>query len=138
MSQPTTTTPAPVSGRPLGVAILAILLGLFGVLTLVGGLLVVVLSNHGLVFGATNLFDVSGTLLGIVLVLLGLIELGVAVGLWHLRMWALVVAVLVLLVDLFGPVVSLALGKAGTASLIGIIIPLILLIYLIAVRRHFS
>ncbi|MCI4365540.1 MAG: hypothetical protein L3K10_05715 [Thermoplasmata archaeon] len=128
---------APVPGRPLGVAIIAVLLGLFGFFTLLGGILVAVLSNYGLALGQTNLFGVTGSVVGVVLIILGLIELAVAVGLWHLSMWALVVAVLVLLYEVLGPIISIALNKEGSGAVIGIIIPLLLLIYLVAVRRHF-
>ncbi len=106
---------APVPGRPLGVAIIAFLLGLFGFFTLLGGILIVVLSNYSVSLGGSNLYGFTGVLLGVVLVLLGLIELGVAVGLWHLSMWALVVAVLVLLFEVLGPLISIALGQAGAA-----------------------
>jgi hypothetical protein len=68
---------------------------------------------------------------------LGLVEMAVASGLWHLRMWARVVAVLFLLFTVLGPLISITLGRAGTGSILGIIIPLLLLIYLVAVRRHF-
>jgi hypothetical protein len=135
MAQPAYTAPAP--NRPLGVAIIAVLLGLYGFLTFIGGLLVIVLSNYGLVVGGTYLFGLSASLVGIVLVFLGLIELGVAVGLWHLRMWALVLAVLVLLFDLARPTVNIALGKGVGSSVLGFIIAVLLLIYLIAIRRHF-
>jgi hypothetical protein len=123
--------------RPFGVALIAILLGLYGFLTSIGGLLVLVLSNYGLVLSGNYLFGLTGYLVGLVLVVLGLIELGVAVGLWHLRTWALVLAVLVLLFDIASPVVSIAAGKGVGGSALGFIVALILLIYLIAVRKHF-
>jgi hypothetical protein len=132
MAQPAYTPPT----RPLGVAIIAFLLGLFGFVTFLGGLLIVVLSNTVLNLGAAGLFGATGTLLGIVLIILGLIELGVAVGLWRLRMWALVVAVLILLFEVVGPLVGLALGR-GSGSLLDLVVALLLLIYLIAVRHHF-
>lgn len=125
-------------GRPLGVAIISILLGIFGFFTLLGGILIVVLSNYTISLGGSNLFGASGTPLGVLLFVLGLIELAVALGLWHLRMWALVLAVLVLLLEVLGPLVSIVLGRAGVSAILGILIPLILLIYLVAVRRHFQ
>jgi hypothetical protein len=128
---------APVPGRPLGVAIIAILLGLFGFFTVIGGLLIIVLQDYGLNLGGQNLYGVTGILLGLLLVVLGIIELAVASGLWGLRMWALVLAVLVLLFEVLGPLISIALNKTGIGAIIGIIIPLLLLIYLVAVRRHF-
>jgi len=135
MTQPGYTVPVP--RRPLGLAIIAFLLGLFGFFTLLGGILIVVLANYSVSIGGSNLFGVTGGWLGVVLVVLGLVEMAVASGLWHLRMWALVVAVLVLLFTVLGPLISISLGRAGIGSVIGIIIPLLLLIYLVAVRRHF-
>jgi uncharacterized membrane protein len=135
MTQTGYTAPAP--SRPLGVAIIAILLGLYGLLTFIGGLFIVVFSNYGIDVTGSTQFGVTGTILGAVLVILGLIELGVAVGLWHLRMWALVLAVLVLLVDLASPIYNLVTGRGIGVGLLGFVIALILLIYLIAVRRHF-
>jgi hypothetical protein len=135
MAQPAYSVPP--RNRPLGVSIIAVLLGLYGLLTFIGGLLVVVLSNYGLVLGGTYLFGLPGTLIGVVLVLVGLIELGVAVGLWHLRMWALVLAVLVLLYDVASPLFSLLVGRGVGSSIVGFVIAFLLLVYLIAVRKHF-
>jgi hypothetical protein len=135
MAQPTYSVPP--RNRPLGVSIIAVLLGLYGLLTFIGGLLVVVLSNYGLVLGGTYLFGLPGTLIGVVLVIVGLIELGVAVGLWHLRMWALVLAVLVLLYDVASPLFSLLVGRGVGSSIVGFVIAFLLLVYLIAVRKHF-
>ena len=135
MTHPGYTSPEP--GRPLGVALIAFLLGVFGFFTFVGGILIAVLKYYGLNLGGSNLYGVSGLTLGLVLIVLGLIELGVATGLWRLRMWALVVAVLVLLFEVVGPLISIAENRAGDGAVLGIVIPLLLLIYLIAVRRHF-
>jgi|SRR5580658_2842609 hypothetical protein len=135
MAQPAYSVPP--RNRPLGVSIIAVLLGLYGLLTFIGGLLVVVLSNYGLVLGGTYLFGLPGTLIGVVLVIVGLIELGVAVGLWHLRMWALVLAVLVLLYDVASPLFSLLVGRGVGSSIVGFVIAFLLLVYLIAVRKHF-
>ena len=133
MSQPGYS--APVPGRPLGVAIISILLGLYGIFTVLAGILIVVLSNYSVSLGGSSFYGFTGTLLGVVLIVLGLIILGVAVGLWDLRMWALVLAILVLLIEIVGPFISLAEGKS--ISLLGPIVELLLLIYLVAVRRHF-
>jgi hypothetical protein len=136
MAQPAYSVPP--RNRPLGVSIIAVLLGLYGLLTFIGGLLVVVLSNYGLVLGGTYLFGLPGTLIGVVLVIVGLIELGVAVGLWHLRMWALVLAFLVLLYDVASPLFSLLVGRGVGSSIVGFVIAFLLLVYLIAVRKHFG
>lgn len=124
--------PAPAPSRPLGVAILAVLMGIYGFLLFLIGLFIVVGSSFFSSYaGAFQQFGVSGVLLGIITVIIGLIILGVAVGLWHLRMWALVLALIVLAYIL----VTNAL--AGQYVSLGFIVGLILFIYLLAVNRHF-
>ncbi|MCI4372538.1 MAG: hypothetical protein L3K02_02685 [Thermoplasmata archaeon] len=135
MAQTGYSTPPP--RRPFGVSLIAFLLGLYGFFTLLAGILVAVLANYSLAFSGTTLFGVTGIYVGVVLVIFGLIEMGVAVGLWHLSMWALVVAVLVLLYEVLTPLIGIGLYHAGYGGIVGIIIPLILLVYLVAVRRHF-
>jgi uncharacterized membrane protein len=132
------TGPSSTSTRPLGVAILAILLGIYGFISFLGGLLIAVLSSDALALAGTQAFGFTGVTAGLVIAVLGLIVLGVAVGLWHLRLWALALAVIVLLVFVAEPLINVArnVESAGNA-IVGIIIPVLLLIYLLAVRRHF-
>lgn len=131
-------SPPATSTRPLGVAILAILLGIYGFISFLGGLLIAVLSSYVITLGGTQAFGFTGVVAGLIIAILGLIVLGVAVGLWHLRLWALALAVIVLLVYILEPLINLArnVTSAGNAIL-GIVIPVLLLIYLLAVRRHF-
>jgi uncharacterized membrane protein len=135
----TRTGPSSTSTRPLGVAILAILLGIYGFILFLGGLLIAVLSSDALALAGTQAFGFTGVTAGLVIAILGLIILGVAVGLWHLRLWALALAVIVLLVFVAEPLINVArnVESAGNA-IVGIIIPVLLLIYLLAVRRHFD
>ncbi|MGI0071520.1 MAG: hypothetical protein ACRECT_05585 [Thermoplasmata archaeon] len=131
----TTTYAAPTPSRPLGVAILAVLIGIYGFVLFLLGLLVAVASSvvgslggadplHGL--GITDL-----TVAGIILLIVGLIILGLAVGLWHLRMWALVLTILFLVFEM------VVYGLAGQFVTIGFILSLVLFLYLLAVSRHF-
>jgi hypothetical protein len=127
-----TTAPPPAPSRPLGVAILAVLIGIYGFLVFLAGLLLAVgssvLSGLG---NATHFFGQSGVIVGVIAAIIGLIVLGLAVGLWHLRMWALVLTLLFLIFEL----VSNAL--AGAYISLGFIVALILFLYLLAVHRHF-
>ncbi len=131
-----TTTYTPVTmSRPLGVAILAVLIGIYGFFIFLIGLLLAVGSSVFAAFGGSNpfhTFGYSGVVGGLIVLIIGLIILGLAVGLWHLRMWALVLTILFLILE----VVIYAL--AGTYATFGFIVAVILLIYLIAVSRHFS
>ena len=124
--------PAPPPSRPLGVALLAVLVGLYGFLLFLGGLLVLagVAVSHFL--GVPSGFAGLGSFaLGLVVFIVGLIILGLAVGLWHLRMWALVLTLLFVIFEL------ISFGLAGAFVSLGFILAFILFIYLLAVHRHF-
>lgn len=128
-------TPAPTRTRPLGVAILAVLIGLYGFIVFLLGLFIAIGST---VFGAFNSsspfheFGLTGLLAGVITLVIGLIILGLAVGLWHLRMWALVLTILFLILEV------VLYGIAGAFLTFGFIVAILLLVYLIAVNRHFS
>jgi hypothetical protein len=121
--------PAPRS-RPLGVAILAVLVGIFAVLVILGGIFILAgaaaLAILGNSFSFGGLPAVAG---GAIVLIVGIIILACALGLWHLRLWALVLALIVTFLE----VVSYALSHAY----LSLIIPLIIFIYLLAVHRHF-
>jgi hypothetical protein len=123
--------PAPQEpGLPIGVAILAVLIGIVAFFFIIAGILLAALSIHiGIGFPA---FGAYGALVvGAILLIIGLIILGVALGLWHQRLWALVLAIIV-----FG-LYFISDALAGAYFSLGAIISLILVIYLIAVHRHF-
>lgn len=131
----TTTSPpvyvAPPS-RPLGVAILAFLVGLFGFLLILGGALVVAGAAALSFLGVPSHFaGLGGIAFGAIILIIGLIVLGLALGLWHLRMWALVLTLLFVLFEL------ISYGLAGLFVTFGFIFALFLFVYLLAVRRHF-
>jgi hypothetical protein len=130
------TAPTPMRrSRPIGVAILSVLIGIYGFIVFLLGLLIVVGSTVLGSLGKTNLFgnfgvgDVTG---GLILLIIGLIILGLAVGLWHLRMWALVLTILFLVVEM------IIYGLASDFVSFGFIVAVLLFIYLLAVSRHFS
>jgi len=123
--------PTPPS-RPLGVAILAVLIGIYGFLVILAGALVIAGATALKFFGVPSAFaGIGGVTLGAIVLVIGLIILGLAVGLWHLRMWALVLTILFLLFEL------VLYGLAGAFVSLGFILALILFVYLLAVHRHF-
>jgi hypothetical protein len=132
--QPYSPTTPPARSRPLGVAILAVLIGIYGFLVFLFGLLLAVgsaaLSSIGS-SSTSHFLGTSGVIAGVISAIIGLIVLGLAVGLWHLRMWALVLTLLFLVFEM----VVNALN--GTYISFGFIVSLLLFLYLLAVNRHF-
>lgn len=121
---------SPPYGRslPLGVAILAVLIGLVGLLYLFLG--VVVLFLHLAASGFLPHFG-GGVLGALVLLVIGIVLLLVARGLWDLELWALVLCILVLGALWVGDLLE------GAWFSLGGLILLVLLVYLVAVHRHF-
>jgi hypothetical protein len=117
--------------RPILVSILAVLIGLYGFILFLLGLLVAVGSTVFSSFGGNTLFGYSGVLGGIIILVVGLIILGLAVGLWHLRLWALVLTLLFLAFEM------VVYGLQHAFLTFGFIVSLLLFIYLLAVSRHF-
>ena len=118
--------PPPPPSRPIGVAILAILVILIGVLFLVGALAILFLSGFVALAGFLP-FGALGGIVGIILLIVALLWIAVGLGLWHLRSWAWRLAIIVMVLSIIG----------GIAAPPSIIIPLIILIYLVLVRHHF-
>lgn len=115
---------------PLGVAILAVLIGLVGVLYLLLGVLVLLtVASFGSLLPH---FFGTGLVGGLIVLFIGIVLLVVARGLWDLELWALVLCILVVggvwLSDLL----------VGRFLSLGAIILLLLLIYLVAVHREFT
>lgn len=121
----------PMPSRPIGVSILAVLIGIVGFLFVLAGALLAIL-GHGLGLNVP-LFGLSPgvTVAGIVLLILGLIVLGLALGLWHQRLWALVLAIILFALNFVGDAIQ------GAYFSFGAILSVLLVIYLIAVHRHF-
>jgi hypothetical protein len=122
----------PSIGRlPLGVAVLAILIGIFGFFVLLAGVVLLVFGT-GLVFGAgtVTVFGSGSTLAGLILLIVGAMTLAVATGLWDQELWALAFAVIIL--GFYGAVEFLSQAWFGF-FLVGV-----LLVYLVAVSGHFD
>jgi len=124
---------APAPSRPIGVAILAVLVGLYGLLLILAGVLVLagVAATHFLGI-PTGFAGLGAFAVGVIVLIVGLIILGLALGLWHLRMWALVLTLLFVIFEL------ISYGLAGAFVSLGFILALILFVYLLAVHRHFQ
>lgn len=118
--------PPPVR-RPIGVTLLAVLTLLAGILIVLVGILFLVAPLILIGFGLPLAFGLAASVLGGIIFIFGLIWIGVGVGLLHLRSWAWWLAIIVMILSIVG---SIAVPVAA-------IIPGLILIYLILVRRQF-
>ena len=114
--------------RPVLVAILAVLLIIGGALMVVAGIVLAV--GLGLVGGllAGGGGVLVGAALGAAVVVGGALMLVSGLGLWGMRPWAWWLAVLVLVLQL--------LFSLGSPGLWGKVALVLLLVYMVAVRRH--
>jgi hypothetical protein len=117
---------------PLGVAILALLIGLFGFFVLILGILLLFVSAGVILggVGVASVFGYTGTIAGLIIVVIGALILATAFGLWNQEIWALALAVIVLIV--YGIVEYLS------SAWLGLVIVVLLIVYLAAVSRHFD
>lgn len=114
--------------RPTGIAILAILEFIGGILILLLGVLVAALSGSFLAsFGYGSLAGI-GAAVGVVVALFGILALLVGWGLWTGMGWAWILAVVLTGLGVLGSLVSLALGSF--TSIFGLIIDGAILWYL--------
>jgi hypothetical protein len=140
--------PPPQMKRPLGVTILSILIGIEGLGALLIGILAIgALSAIGARFGAhghaalSSAFFIIGWILGILPLVIGIIILVVAVGLFLLKSWAFWITIVASAIFLLRQIYELFQPRDSyTLIIIGLIIPVIVLLYLLLdpnVRRSF-
>jgi hypothetical protein len=119
---------------PLGVAILAVIVGIYGFFLFVFGALSIALQTLPSYFkdlGPGETFGLHGIVYSAIVLIVGLIILGIGVALWRLRLWALVLGLLFLLFEM------VSYGAAHQIVSVGFILALLIFVYLIAVNRHF-
>src|SRR5437588_3669791 len=99
-------------GRPLGVTIIAILVAIGGVLGIIGGLLLFAFIPALAIFS----------------LVVGVLDLILAWGLWTLKPWAFWMAVIIEVIALVQGIFGLAQGQGG--SVFSLIFPIVILLYL--------
>ena len=119
----------PSRNLPFGVAILAVLIGIFGAFVLIVGLLILLAVGLGAASSAA-LFGLS-FLGGLLMTIVGIVILAVAKGLWDRELWALILSIIAIGFLLLG-----VLLRGAVFSLEGVIL-VVLLVYLVLVNRHF-
>src|SRR5205823_12356396 len=107
---------APTRSRPIGVTILAVLTILGGVLLLLLGIVVVAFSSLLVGVGLPLGFGLTGSVLGAIILIFGIIWIAVGSGLLNLRPWAWWLAIIVMVLSIVG-----SIGSAITATLPGLI-----------------
>ena len=110
--------------RPLGITIIAVIMGIQGILGIIAGILSLTAS------GANPAFAVAG----IITLILGVLYLVLAWGLWTLQPWAFWATVVLEVIALINGIFALTQGNTGT-GLLNIVLALIILIYLFADRN---
>ena len=105
------------SRRPLGVTVIAILVAIGAVFEIIGGLLLLA------VFAPIGIFAL----------IIGVISLFVAWGLWTLKPWAFWLVVIVEVIHLVQAILSLTRGQGGSVG--DLIFPIIILLYLFLDRN---
>jgi hypothetical protein len=118
-----------VSTLPLGVAILAVLVGLLGLFIAIIGVLVLLAVG----FGTAHFAAAFGVTFigGLLLTIVGIVILAVAKGLWDQELWALVISILAIGFILLGVIL-----QGAVFSVEGVVLVLFE-VYLLAVNRHF-
>jgi hypothetical protein len=118
--------------RPLGVSIIAIVLLVLGIL----GLIASILGLIALTAIHSTVLDAGGAVLLIIAIIIAIAEIVLFWGLWTLRPWAFwataIVEAISVVEGLYGLLVQ---HNSLAATLIGMIIPLAILIYLFADRN---
>ncbi len=125
--------------RPVGVSIIAILLGIQGALQIIYSLLLFVRAPQYVISSGNAVAVVQVSPWGFLIS--GILVLILTYGLWTLRSWAFWVTVFVEILNLIGGFVALFSYYYPWAVLLSMVIPAVILIYFLAdsnVRTAFN
>ena len=128
--------------RPLGVSIIAVLVAIQGIFFLILGILalvaVIAAANsagttvNGYAITGATVSAIAGVLAGIFLVV-GLVSLLLAWGLWTLKRWAFWATVIIEIISLINSVFAFTQPHANFwSAAVGMIIPIVILVYFLA------
>jgi hypothetical protein len=128
------------AARPTGITILAVLSAIGGIFAILGGLGAVV--GGGFVGAVTGSGALGGmvTLIGLALLVLGVVELILAYGLWGLQPWAWQLGAILQVASVVIAILEVLAGYPVSSVVISVVIAGIILYYLNtpAVRQAFG
>lgn len=117
-----------MADRPLGVTILCIL-------SWIGALILIGLGAIGAI-AALALAIPLAVILAAIILIIGILLFFVTFALWQLKMWAWWLVIILNVIQIVLGVGS-AVSQGSAGPIIGIIIPIIIVIYLWTVKEHF-
>ena len=128
--------------RPRGVSIIAVLVAIQGIFFLILGILALVAvivaatstgtTVNGYAITGATVSIVAGVLAGVFLVV-GLVSLLLAWGLWTLKRWAFWATVIIEIISLLNSVLAFTQPHANFwSAAVGMIIPIVILVYFFA------
>ncbi|MBS3149384.1 hypothetical protein J4455_01665 [Candidatus Woesearchaeota archaeon] len=99
--------------RPIGATIVAIYYFIVGIFAFIGGILFLTIGNMFFsTFVKMPFMNVLGSVIGIVSIILGVLYLIIAYGLWKLNKWAQIIATIFAILGLFGGPFGIVLSIA--------------------------
>jgi hypothetical protein len=124
---------------PLGVAVLAVLTGIFGAIVLLAGLVIVLVALFVLASAGYAAAFGAGAIIGLVVLAVGAVILAIAIGLWDQELWAFVLALLATGAVAAWFIALPLLNGGGLASILTLpaIFSGVLFVYLLAVNDAF-
>jgi len=124
--------------RPIGVTILAVLTIIFGILGLLGGILLVIVFAAAATMLPAEFQEVAGILLALaaLVTILSLVAIISGVGLLRLRSWAWWLTVIVGVLNIVFNIGTYVLYPVAFPY--GIVLWIIIIAYLVVVRGHFG
>lgn len=138
----------PVRHRPIGVSIIAFVETLYAVFEILIGIIAIVgifaightISAHGHVT-TSRVVDTIGGILGGASLLIGILTLIFAIGLWLLKRWAFWLTIILQVISLIRHALEFTHPNYNTVGIvIGLVIPVAILLYFLVdanVRRAF-
>jgi hypothetical protein len=125
------------TGRPTGATVISVIEGIIGVLALLAGLLFMVgMSVVGGIAGSQTdtqglggVFAGIGIVFGVIIILIGLLYLAIAYGVWKGRGWSWMLGMVVSIIAIVFAVLGLT-GGISVGSIISLALPIVVVYYL--------